>query len=163
MHKEFEATSYDALMSFFAHSGRKVLEIGEAAWNQPGTQHPARDVRVPWIRSRFGLVKALEGQARRLNIPIEYGKNVVSYDEDETKAFVRTEVGDVYYADLVVAADGVGTKSHKHVAGSVVPAMSSGAAAYRGMIPIKYLHDISDEARKKYISGERPEFRIYLA
>ncbi|KAH7320656.1 hypothetical protein B0I35DRAFT_450412 [Stachybotrys elegans] len=161
--QEFEATSYDALFSFYSHVGRKLLGVGEAPWNQPGAKHAAEGVRVPWIRSRYGLVAALEGQVRRLGIPIEYGKNVISYAEDGTKAAVQTDEGRVYHGDLVVAADGVGTKSHKHVLGSVARPISSGAAAYRGMIPISRLKDISDDAKKRYLSSDRPEFRVYLA
>ncbi|KEY69562.1 hypothetical protein S7711_09276 [Stachybotrys chartarum IBT 7711] len=166
LHKDFEDTSYDALTYIYAHSGRMVLDYGEAVWNLPESEHAAKDVRVPWIRSRFGMVKSLETQARRLGIPIEYGKNVIKYDEDETKAFVKTETGDVYYADLVVAADGIGTKSHKHVVGKPMPAMSSGAAAYRGLVSMDRLKDVSEDTKKRFLgvlSGQRSEFRVFLA
>lgn len=163
LHREFEATSYDAEFSFWRHSGPKIFHHGEADWNRPDLPHPARGVRVPWIERRSGVVFALEAQVRRLEIHIEYGKTVVSYDEDETKGFVRTDGGDTYYADVVVAADGVGTRSHEHVTGRRLRPSSSGYAAFRGMIPSKCLDGVSPDARRLYLSGKRPEFRIYLA
>lgn len=162
LHKELDATNHDALLSFYTHTGRKLLEPGEAEWNRPGEVHAAKGVRVPWIRARYGLVRALESQVRRLNIPIHYGKKVTSYDEDETKGIVHTESGGVYYADLVVAADGVGTKSHEYITGNSMQPSSSGYAVFRGMIPSERLQDISQEARERYLSRDRPEFRIYL-
>lgn len=150
------------MFSIYRHEGRKLWNGGEADWNKPGVTHPAHGVRVPWILRRYDVVKELEAQARRLSISVEYGKNVVEYDEDDTKATVRTTTGEEYSADLVVAADGVSTKSHKHVTGAVERPSSSGYAVYRGMIPIERLANVSEDAKKRVIQGERPEFRIYI-
>lgn len=164
LHKDFEATGYYASgLSFYAHSGRQVIAPRPAAWDLPGSVHAARDVKVAWIRRRADLSIAMDAQLRRLGICVEYGKKVVKYDEDETKGFVRTEDGHTYYADLVVAADGIGTKSHHHITGHEAPAMSSGYAVFRGKIPLDCLQNASREAQDKYHPGPNPEFRLYLA
>lgn len=149
-------------MNFYSHDGQKVLEVGEATWNEPGAVHPAQDVRVTWFVRRYKLLAAMEAQARRLGITIHYDKNVVEYEEDETKGSVTTSAGDCYSADLIVAADGVGTKSHKHITGAVPLPSSSGFAVYRAVIPIERLHGISQASRDKIFCESRPEFRLYL-
>lgn len=115
-------------MYFYSHDGQKVLEAGEAPWNEPGAVHAARDVRVTWFVRRYKLLAAMEAQASRLGITLHYGKNVVEYGEDETQGFATTSAGDRYSADLIVAADGVGTKSHKHITGVAPLPSSSGFA-----------------------------------
>lgn len=118
---------------------------------------------MPWILSRFGLARALEEQARRLGIPIHYGKAVVKYSENEHCGTVETVTGDLFSADLVVAADGVSTSSHTLITGTKLPASSSGYAVFRGMIPIDCLKNISEDISRRFFSANRPEFRVYLA
>lgn len=149
-------------MYFYSHDGQKVLVGGEAPWNEPGAIHPARDVRVTWLVRRYKLLAAMESQARRLGITVHYGKNVLEYGEDETKGFVTTSAGDRYSADLIVAADGVGTKSHEHITGATPLPSSSGYAVYRAVIPIERLHGISQASKDKMFCEPRPEFRLYL-
>lgn len=153
-------------MYFYSHDGQRVLEAGEAPWNEPGAVHAARDVRVTWFVRRYKLLAAMEAQARRLGITLHYGKYVVEYEEDDTKGFpkgfVTTSAGDRYSADLIVAADGVGTKSHKHIIGAAPLPSSSGFAVYRAVIPIERLHGISQASKDKIFCESRPEFRIYL-
>ena len=162
MKEQFERESYDVLFSFWSYKGHKLLDLGDAEWNRPGVMHVARGVHVPWIERRFSVVKMLEAQCQRLGIQIIHGKAVAEYDEDETKAIVKTADGEPMHADVVVAADGVGTKSHKHVTGQVLKPESSGYAVFRGMIPIDILNDRLSEATKaKFLSEPRGEFRIY--
>ena len=163
MHKDFEACGYDARLSMWDHTGELVVPHINAPWNRPGLSHKAKGIFAAWIEKRSSVVAAVESQVRRLGILLKYGTKVVSYNEDASKGFVRTEYGDVYYADLVVAADGVGTKSHHHVTGKKLPAVSSGYAVLRGIIPADALRMVSEEAKKKYLSLQRPEFRIYMA
>lgn len=164
MKKQFERESYDVTFSFWDQKGHKVVEVGEADWNQSDDHHHAAgDLSVPWIERRSNISRMFEGQCRRLGIPILYGKAVAHYDEDETKALVRTVDGETFHADVVVAADGVATKSHRHVTGKELKATSSGHSVFRVMLPIELVNKgFSDDMKAKFLSP-RGEFRIYAA
>lgn len=164
MKEQFEKESYDVVFSIWSWQGQKLLDLGEAEWNQPGRTHAAKNVRVPWIEKRSNVMGMLEAQCLRLGIEILYDKNVTAYDEDESKAWATTADGEVFHADVLVAADGVGTKSHKHVTGKPMKATSSGYAVFRGMIPINVLNEgLSEAAKTTLLSSARGEFRIYVA
>ena len=164
MKAQFERESYDVLFSIWSWQGQKLLELGEAEWNQPGRTHAAKNVRVPWIEKRSNVTKMLEAQCLRLGIEIQYGKQVTQYDEDDSKAWATTADGETFHADVVVAADGVGTRSHKHVTGQHVKATNSGYAVFRGMVPMERLNEgLSSAAKAKLLSSSRGEFRIYMA
>jgi 2-polyprenyl-6-methoxyphenol hydroxylase-like FAD-dependent oxidoreductase len=81
----------------------------------------------------------LTAQLKKIGIEVEYGHRVVDYYEDVKagKGGVVLDNGDKIEADLVVAADGVGTKSHKLVTGHQVRARSSGYAIYRTAFPVE--------------------------
>ncbi|KAI0158025.1 hypothetical protein GGR52DRAFT_582837 [Hypoxylon sp. FL1284] len=168
MKEQFERESYDVLLSFWRYEGKLILNRGEAEWNQPGAVHPARDVRVPWLEARRSIANMLAGQCERLGIKIECGHTAISYDETEREAIVTTTRPDGTIrretADIVVAADGVGTASHGHVTGKTVRAESSGYAIYRGLIPMDLLKSKLDVViQEKFLSSARGEFRIYMA
>jgi flavin-dependent dehydrogenase len=108
----------------------------------------------------------LTSQCERIGIQIEYGSTVVAYDEIDAMAIVTIErAGNMTRAeaDIVVAADGVGTKSHSHVSGRSIKATSSGYSLFRGLIPIGVIKKELDPGTfQKFFTGERPEFRIYI-
>lgn len=67
---------------------------------------------------------------------------VLRYYETETRAGVETDEGEVFEADIVIAADGIGSKSQAIVGGKV-RAASSGRAMWR-------VSDHLDFDRSKY-------------
>lgn len=71
-------------------------------------------------------------QLEKLGINVEYNKRVVDYEEDEAKgkAYAITSDGERFEADVIIAADGVGSKSQKLIGGQV-RAISSGRAMWR--------------------------------
>ena len=79
-------------------------------------------------------------QLNRIGISVQYNHKVVEYYEnaDTGKGGVKLEDGKTIEADLVIAADGVGTKSHKLISGHEVRARSSGYAMYRMCFPIEH-------------------------
>lgn len=83
--------------------------------------------------SRPKLIRFLYDYAVKLGIPILFGKKVVRYEEStETKrAFAITDQNDRFEADLVVAADGIGSRSGQIMLGEEARAMSSGFSVYR--------------------------------
>lgn len=88
--------------------------------------------------SRPKLVRSLYDYATSLGIPIVFGKRIVEYGESEDKAYAIDDQGRRFDADVVVAADGIGTK-----AGMIVPgrgkAVSSGWSVFRVSFPTTVL------------------------
>jgi len=79
----------------------------------------------------------LFGELERKGLEVEYGRYVVEYFESEVKGGVALKSGEKIEADLVVAADGVGTKSYLLVAGKKVEAKSNGYAIFRTAYPVE--------------------------
>ncbi|KAI5860578.1 FAD/NAD(P)-binding domain-containing protein [Durotheca rogersii] len=79
-------------------------------------------------------------EVQRQKITIQFGRRVVDYFEDQERqrAGVVTDKGDRFEADVVIAADGIGSKCQKLVGGQV-KAMSSGRAMWRAAFPIHLL------------------------
>lgn len=125
----------DPWLSFHKVTGEKVAGPkplvlggdGAAALNEDGEPAPDRLYRV----SRPKLNAALLGQVLALGIDVKYDQRAVDYYEDETKAGVVLEDGSKFEADVVIAADGLGTKSHKLISGHDIRAMSSKHSIFR--------------------------------
>lgn len=164
MLKGFHDISYDALFTLRKHSGDIIFGPLEAEWNRPSAAHPAKGVHVPWINSRPRFGKMLLDEVQRRGIPLEWGQQVVNYSENESYGIAITQDGRKYEADIVVAADGVGTRSHLAVLGKEVKAVSSGYALFRAAFPIDAILQ-SEKIRHSigWQPGQRPEFRIYIA
>ncbi|KAG8161120.1 hypothetical protein KVR01_009384 [Diaporthe batatas] len=128
-------TAADPWFSFHKVTGEKVAgpepfrlkKDGEEALNEDGEPAPDRIYRV----SRPKFTAALLGQVLALGIEVAYGKNAVDYFEDETKAGVVLDDGSKIEGDVVIAADGLGTKSHKLVNGHDIRAMGSKHSIFR--------------------------------
>jgi len=110
------------------------------------------------------VYKMFVHQVERLGIDIEYNRRVVDYFEDEKtgKGGVSTDDGKRYEADIVIAADGVGSKSQSLVGGQV-RAVSSGRAMWRAAFPIENL-DKDPEVKEffRMMNGDQPIVRTYL-
>lgn len=127
------------MVSFHKITGEKVsgperLIFNKDTDNRPtedGEPGPDRVHRAP--RPRF--TAALLGQVLALGIEVTYNHRVVDYFEHEDKAGIILDDGSKMEADVVVAADGVGTKSHKLISGHVVRAMSSNYSIFRTAYP----------------------------
>ncbi|KAI0451679.1 FAD/NAD(P)-binding domain-containing protein [Xylaria acuta] len=168
MKAQFEKESCDAEFSLWHNDGFKLIHHGDAFWNAPGAVHPAKDVHVPWLETRSGVAHMLTSQCQRLGIQIQYAATVVAFNETGKNAIVTIETqNEVTHAeaDIVVAADGVGTKSHAHVSGQSVKATSSGYSIVRGIVPLGLIEKKlgSRILEKFFFSSQRPEFRIYLS
>ncbi len=99
-----------------------------------------------------------------LGIPIFYGRKAVSYEEDVSsgKARVLAASGEVFAGDVVVAAEGIGTKSHEFVTGSPVPFVDSGYAIMRGAFNPGFIEPNSKGAELLLEPGQTPEVRTYV-
>jgi 2-polyprenyl-6-methoxyphenol hydroxylase-like FAD-dependent oxidoreductase len=98
----------------------------------------------------------------KTGIRIEFNRKVVDYFEDAGKGGCITDNGTRYEADVVIAADGVGSKSQKLVGGQV-RAESSGRAMWRAAFPRKHL-DKDPEVKEffKMQPDNEPIVRTFL-
>jgi len=131
---ENEKIAYDPWVSYHKHTGECVIPPGPAFVSSgEGGEEPARIYRHHRPKFHHMLFEELERQG----IEVEYGRYVVAYFESEAKGGVILKSGEKIEADLVVAADGVGTKSHLLVAGKKIEAKSNGYAIFRTAYPVE--------------------------
>lgn len=99
-----------------------------------------------------------------MGVKLEFNRRVTEYYENaETgKGGVVTDDGKKYEADIVIAADGVGSKSQTLVGGQV-RAQSSGRAMWRAAFPIENL-DKDPEVKEffRLVNEQDPIVRTFL-
>jgi 2-polyprenyl-6-methoxyphenol hydroxylase-like FAD-dependent oxidoreductase len=167
MAKEFDEISlHNAWIETFKHDGTRMIpalkvsdrlrDAGMDPDTPPGT-----------FQMRPLVYKMYVHQVKKLGVKIQFGKRVVDYFEDEAagKAWVVTDQGERFEGDVVIAADGVGSKSQKLVGGQV-RAMKSGRAMWRAAFPREHL-DKHPEVKEFFkmkdgATGEEPIIRTWL-
>lgn len=110
------------------------------------------------------VYKMFVNQVTKLGLPLEFNRRVVDYFEDEKtgKGGVKCDDGKEYTADVVIAADGVGSKSQKLVGGQV-RAQPSGRAMWRAAFPIDALDkDLKVKEFFHMMPGQEPIVRTWL-
>lgn len=167
MAKEYDAISmHNAWIETYKHDGTpmvRTLSVADRLRNEgldPGTPPGTFQMR-PLI------YKMYVRQVNKLGINIQFGKRVVDYYEDTTRkrAGVVTDRGETFEADVVIAADGIGSKSQKLVGGEV-RALMSGRAMWRAAFPIHHL-DKNPRVKEffkmqKGATGDEPIIRTWL-
>ncbi|KAE8452056.1 hypothetical protein EG329_002221 [Mollisiaceae sp. DMI_Dod_QoI] len=164
MQEEYDRISlHNAWIETFKHSGETMIKPMKVADRLRAT---GLDPKTPpgAFQMRPLIYKMFVNQVTRVGIKVEFNQRVVDYYEDiETgKGGVVTEDGTKYEADLVIAADGVGSKSQKLVGGQV-RAISSGRAMWRAAFPIEHL-DANLKMKEFFsmVNGEDPIVRTWL-
>lgn len=164
MKKRYDEISlHNAWIETYKHDGdlmlppQKVADRLHAAGLDPGNAPGAFQMR-PLV------YKMLLEQAQKLGINIEYGCRVTGFFEtDNDTGGVELEDGTRIEAQLVVAADGIGSKANKLVGGEV-RARSSGRAMWRAVMPIECLE--ADPEVRDFFSlkeGVDPIVRTWFA
>lgn len=103
---------------------------------------PIGDPDLPSIPlNRQELHSVLYEYAKALGISVELSTTVVDYLETEESGGVRLADGSKIMSDIVVAADGIGSKSRFLITGSQDRLISTGFAIYRASFPIKAVID----------------------
>ncbi|KAF2242367.1 FAD/NAD(P)-binding domain-containing protein [Trematosphaeria pertusa] len=164
LRKEYQQISlHNAWIETFKHNGevmippKKVADRLRAQGLDPDTP-PGEFQMRPLVYKMF--VNAVE----KLGVNVEFNRKVMDYFEDEEtgKGGCTTEDGKRYEADVVIAADGVGSKSQKLVGGQV-RAMPSGRAMWRAAFPIEHL-DKNPEVKEffKMMPNKEPIVRTWL-
>ncbi|KAF6787322.1 FAD binding domain protein [Colletotrichum musicola] len=109
-------SSYDA----YSYDDRRLGKLGEG---------------LGMSRSEFHSL--LHQYAQRVGVPIRHSARAVDYFETNEQAGVVLEDGEEIAADIVVAADGIGSRSWRLVAGTKEQPISSGFAMFRSTFPVE--------------------------
>ena len=124
MMEKYLDITYQPSMSIFRHDGQLIggpFSIKEGADD------------LPTPVSRPKLICALYEYATSLGISVTFGKRAIDYYEtlETNRAGAITDQGERFEADLVIAADGVGSLSWKAVSKELTEPKSSGFSVYR--------------------------------
>lgn len=129
----------NAWLETFTHSGERIIPPIKVS---DRLRHEKMDSNTSpgTFQMRPLIYKMLLHQAEKLGVNIQFGKKVVDYSEDamREKAVAITDQEERFEADVVIAADGVGSKSQKLVGGQV-RSMSSGRAIWRASFSSEHL------------------------
>jgi len=130
---------HNAWIETFKHSGERMIPPLSVAER---LRDAGLDPKTPpgTFQMRPLIYKMFVSQVERLGVQVKFGVKVVDYfeSEDGLKGGCVTASGERYEADIVIAADGVGSKSQRIVGGQV-RAKSSGRAMWRAAFPVKEL------------------------
>ncbi|ETS76329.1 hypothetical protein PFICI_11716 [Pestalotiopsis fici W106-1] len=157
----YPAISRDIVLTIRQWTGECIVPPYEWEWNRHDVpQHVAWPMRIRTMVERAPFSLMLYKQCERLGIKTTFGVNIVDYVEstDAEPATVISENGIEYIGDIVVAADGLGTKSHNVVLGKVSRAYPTGFQIARVMYHIDETHDAP---MLNQLKGSRSDMRIY--
>ncbi|KAE9961681.1 hypothetical protein BLS_001539 [Venturia inaequalis] len=166
--REYDSVSLrNAWIETLKHSGEQMVKPMRASDRlraqglDPDTPSPGN------IQMRPVIYQILLNQLKRLGIKVEYGQQVTEYFEskDYTRAGVITRGGQTCEADIVIAADGIGSVSQRIVGGRELKAKSSGRAMWRAKFPIHHLD--RNPGVKQYFEmagdkGDEPILRFFF-
>ncbi|TDZ20003.1 FAD-dependent monooxygenase mdpD [Colletotrichum orbiculare MAFF 240422] len=162
MLKDYHRYSWDDFCTFRRMDGSLIIPPQEFEYNRDDVpRHAAWPLRVRTMLSRPGLTEMLYQQCVRLGISVTFGVNIIEYIENakDGSATAVASDGTRYTHDIVVAADGLGTKSHKAVMGEVIRAVPTGFVVCRifyRLDPVK-----NAELYQKLVDQPRADLRAY--
>lgn len=90
-------------VSYFKFDGTKMFSLSDVDKGKEGI--------ISMTLWRNQLHEELYKYARELDIPVQFNRYAIAYDEDDDRGTVLTESGERYVADLVIAADGIASRS----------------------------------------------------
>lgn len=151
--------------SDYKHTGEHIYGPNPPSFNDPENTMGRKGPHVAFMQSRIKFYKSLIRQVERLGLLIEYYKQVVSYYEDEKSGVggVVLESGEKGEADVVIAADGIKSRSGRLISGEDVQPKESGMAIYRSAYPTE--HALSEplvKAQWDFKKGDRPIWEFWL-
>lgn len=120
--------SLPSALEFYKYDGELLVKLDDKDNQQEGINS------APTWRSL--LHELLAQYTSELGITIEFGKAAVEYHETDSKGFVNTADGTTYEADVVIAADGISSRSANLILRHQEKPTSSGYAIYRTTIPL---------------------------
>lgn len=164
LRKEYEKISlHNAWIETFKHTGEVVIPPKKVA-DRLRDQGLDPDTPPGEFQMRPLVYRMFVRQLEALGIKVQFNTRVVDYFEDVEKGKGRcvTSDGEEFEADVIIAADGVGSKSQKLVGGQV-RARQSGRAMWRAAFPIEHL-DQNPEVKEffRMMPGNEPIIRTWL-
>ncbi|CZR49832.1 uncharacterized protein FPRO_16040 [Fusarium proliferatum ET1] len=164
MLEEWDRFAHDTETCFFYPDGKIAIPKSEQEYNLPGVAtHAIWPIRSKPIVSRRDLAVMFSEQCRRLGIQVRLGVNVTSYVENvDGTATALTQDGRAFSADVVVAADGIGSKSCSITLGRTLRAVSTGFCADRVWYSTEYIKD-APALLGAINKLARPQLRVYTA
>ncbi|RDW57041.1 hypothetical protein BP6252_13913 [Coleophoma cylindrospora] len=143
------------------HTGDIAIQSAAMGRVDPTQKDASEEPMAMLLRPAFHQM--LHNQIRKLGIEITYKKRAIEYIEDSAKAYVITDDQQRASADVIIAADGIGSKSQQIINNGQVEAMLSGTAMYRAVCPSKLA--VADQAVVKAFSlqpGEESHAQVWL-
>ena len=150
--------------SIFRRDGTCLKSREDAQSNAADDQASAAKMALQARRTRRAALQGiLLRQVSRIGLEVEYGRKVVDYEETPDQGYVVLEDGTKIGGDIVVAADGIGTKSNRLVLGAPLKARSSGNAIYRCAFPVEIMEqDPVLREHFKLLDGERGASQMWI-
>jgi 2-polyprenyl-6-methoxyphenol hydroxylase-like FAD-dependent oxidoreductase len=141
-------------LEFYKYDGTRIVKLSDKDAGGEGI------ISAPLWRNT--LHTELYMYAQELGIPIEFNRSAAEFSESETKGLVQTEDGRNYEADVVIAADGISSRSAKLIVSELEPPTSSEYAIYRTSFPLD--HALKDPDVAAFWGPEKFQgVRIFLA
>ncbi|KZL63573.1 fad binding domain protein [Colletotrichum incanum] len=166
MAKDYDKFKHEVTYNFYSQQGELLRGSQEVEWNWPAVaKHASYPARIAGITARQDIAALLFSQVQRLGSKVEFRTNIVEFSEDASRgtATARAFDGREFTGDLVVAADGLGTKSHKVVLGQPISAVHSGYACLRGSFPTETVQNVPSVRALLPKADERPKVLVYTA
>lgn len=167
MAEENERISYEPWTSWHKITGEMISGPKPFELNPSGGTAGDQNTQSPRIyrHSRPRMHKMLSDQIERIGITVEYGKRVAKYYEDLgcSTAGVILESGERLEADVIIAADGIGSTSSLITLGHAVRARPTGFSIYRASCPIgETLTDPVFEEKFPILENDRPSAQLWM-
>lgn len=157
MWQDLEEEQVNAIVNFEMHTGKHIYGPTNPSFNDPEHLIDRKGPFVAPAQIRRKFFRMLLRQVAKLGFKVEYGKRVCEYFEDKTKrkGGVILQSGETYLADIVVAADGLGSPSESLITGqrTRTPTKSSGMSIYRAAFPTELAFK-NETIRKRW--GDSP-------
>ena len=162
MSREIEEQQYDAGMSYKKHSGEHIYGPCPPSFNDVENRVGRLGPYVAAAQSRVKFYKMLLRQVAKLGFRIDYGKRVKEFFEAQFagKGGVILENGQFLVADIVVAADGLRSRSATLIGGEDLQPKPSGMAIYRTAYPLEYA--MKDEVVRKRWAFSDPMWEFWM-
>lgn len=162
---EIEHDQYDVAMSYYKQTGERIFGPAPPMFNDPENRKGRRGFPSVNAHSRIKLYRSFLKQAERVGLQVEWGKKVVEFWEDIPHGLggIVLENGEKRAADIVVAADGLRTKSRTVIQGMPKDLRSSGKAIYRAGYPVEHaLRDPLVQKQWNFNPEEQPIWQFWL-
>ncbi|KAK7943969.1 uncharacterized protein PG986_013082 [Apiospora aurea] len=165
MADENDRIAADPRVSFHRNTGERISGPSPFSFDK-GKGNNDADELDPTRRFHFHhrpkFLQMLISQLERIGVQIEYGCRAAEFYEGADKAGVRLGDGRTIEADVIVAADGIGTKSHTLVNGQDIRAWPSGLAGFRAAFPADVIADDAEVSEQtKILDDGHPHFQLF--